>query len=248
MLLNSTKIVSCRGVRIPLDGKIISPLVEKALRTESYETPEVTGLQKFIQKHDRVLELGSGIGFISTFLAKVLDVSHVTCVEANPHLCEFISCVHAANSVSTAEVRNVLTLSNVVEPPENFEIPFYVTNPFWSSSMTPPSKGVYDTISVPVVRLSEIIAQVEPSVIVCDIEGGEVDLFEEVDLRGVRYIYMELHTRKYGGAGVVKVFESMHRHGFFYHQRASREGVVLFKRLKSSLRESAFFSRDKKAP
>ena len=178
-----------------------------------------------------VLELGAGIGFISTFLAKVLGVSHITCVEANPELCEFISCVHAANSVSNAEVRNALALSDVVEIPENNAVPFYVTNPFWSSSLIPPSKGSYNTINVPVIRLSEIVAEVEPSVIVCDIEGGEVELFEEVDLTGVKHIYMELHTRVCGGAGIVKVFESMHRCGFFYHQRVSSEGVVLFKRL-----------------
>lgn len=231
MLLNSTKFVSCRGVRIPLDGKIITPKVEKKLRADFYETPEVLGLPKFIQQHDRVLELGSGIGFISTYLAKVLGVSHVTCVEANPHLCEFILDVHAANAVTTAEVRNVLALSDAVELPADNAVPFYVTDPFWASSLGRPSKASYNTISVPVVRLSKIIAEVKPSVIVCDIEGGEVDLFEKVDLTGVNHIYMELHTRKCGGAGIIKVFESMHRHGFFYHQRVSNEGAVLFQKL-----------------
>ncbi|MVO17332.1 FkbM family methyltransferase [Parasedimentitalea huanghaiensis] len=231
MHLNSTKFVSCRGVRIPLDEKIITPKVEKKLQAEFYETPEVIGLPKFIQKQDRVLELGSGIGFISTYLAKVLGVSHVTCVEANPHLCEFISHVHAANGVSTANVRNVLALSDDAELPADNTVPFYVTDPFWSSSLNRPSKASYNTIDVPVVRLSKIIAEVKPSVIVCDIEGGEVDLFENVELAGVSRIYMELHTRKCGGSGIIKVFESMHRHGFFYHQRVSSEGAVLFQKL-----------------
>lgn len=226
-----TENVTCRGVEIPLDGDTITPMAERKLRKEFYETPEVMGLPKFIRKKDRVLELGAGIGFISTYLSKVLGVSHVSCVEANPKLCEFIARVHSVNGVSNAQIWNAVALSDVEGIPDEKTLPFYVTTPFWSSSMIQPSGDAYVTQDVPVIRLSDIVAEVSPTVIVCDIEGGEADLFEKVDLSGVRYIYMELHTRTCGGTGIVKVFENMHRHGFFYHQGVSSAGVVLFKKL-----------------
>ena len=89
-------------------------------------------------------------------------------------------------------------------------------------------------IKVPTIRLHDLVRQAEPTVIVCDIEGGEVELFEEVDLPGVRYVYMELHTRVTGGQGIRSVFESMHRAGFFYNQKVSNGDVVLFESLHQS--------------
>ena len=222
--------VTCRGVQIPLDSHIITPKVARQLSREFYETPEVTALPLFCTQADRVLELGSGIGFISTYLAKTVNVSHVTCVEANPVLCDFIARVHKLNEVPDAQVQNAVLMSDVAEMPESGEMPFYTTSPFWSSSLTRPAKGFYCPIVVPTIRLSDMIAKVDPNVIVCDIEGGELDLFEQADLGRVRNVFMELHTRVYGGPGVVKVFENMHRLGFFYHQRISARGTVLFRR------------------
>lgn len=231
MSLDSTNFIACRGIRIPADPDVITGKIARKLRNDSYETQEVTGLSEFIRPSDRVLELGSGIGFISSFLAKSLDVKHVTCVEANPVLCEFAAKVHDANDVASAEIENVVACSDDKISDTSETVPFYVTNPFWSSSLKRPSSGDFTEISVVRKPLSEIIAKTKSTVIVCDIEGGEADLFENTNLIGVRAVFMELHTRVYGGQGVVKVFESMHKNGFFYHQRASRMGAVLFSRL-----------------
>jgi FkbM family methyltransferase len=225
-------LLECRGVLIPNDEDFISEKVAKRLSRDMYETPEVLGLPKFIRPSDRVLELGAGIGFISSFLAAQLNVAHVTCIEANPQLCPYIERVHLANGVTCATVENAVALSDCSDCPGGDTMPFYVTDPFWSSSMTQPRSQPYDLTQVPAVRLSDVIKQVRPSVIVCDIEGGEASLFETVDLSGVRAIYMELHTRVYGGAGIRKAFDAMHRNDFFYHQKVSCGDVVLFERLK----------------
>ncbi len=224
-----------RGMRFPDDPQIITASVAKKLRREKYETPEITGLEKFVQPKDRVLELGGGIGYISTFIAKFLNVQAITVVEANTKLCSYIQQVHAANDVAHVALKNGVALPDAAhdEPslPSDHTIPFYITDPFWSSSMIAPAKAS-DAIrvDVPAFRLSDLVASFKPTIIVCDIEGGEVELFEQVDLTGVNYIYLELHTRVTGAHGVVRVFEAMHRHRFFYHQRVSRDGVVLFQR------------------
>lgn len=202
---------------IPLDEKIIPSRVARKLRREFYETPELSSLQKFIKPSDRVLELGAGIGYISTFLAKFMDVSNITVVEANPVLCDYISDLHAKNDVTGARILNGVVLSDERDLPESGTTPFYVTDPFWSYSLRKPKNANATKIDVPVFRLSEVVADAKPTVIVCDIKGGEVDLFNSVDLTGVRYVHLELHTRITGALGVTKLFDAMHRNGFFYH-------------------------------
>lgn len=228
----SKDVVVCRGILIPIDPKIITPKVQRKLSRDFYETPEVMGLPKFIKETDRVLELGAGIGFISTFIATQLNVRQITCIEANPVLCDFITRVHALNGVRYADVRNVVALSDSHVLPKHGTVPFYIADPFWSSSLEQRPEQSMTATDVPAVHLSDVIAEVQPTVIVCDIEGGEVDLFESVDLGNVTQIYMELHTRVSGGAGIMRVFDTMHKQGFFYHQRVSCEGLVLFKKLK----------------
>lgn len=226
------ELIECRGVRLPRDSRFISAKVEKRLDRDMYETPEVLGLPKFIKRRDRVLELGSGIGFVSSYLATQLDVAQITCIEANPELCAYIERVHEANGITHASVRNAVALPDDAAWPADGTVPFYVTEPFWSSSMTEPRSTPSTLTHVPALRLSDLVAELKPTVIVCDIEGGEASLFGSVDLTGVRAIYMELHTRVYGGMGIQKVFDDLHRAGFFYHQKASCADVVLFEKIR----------------
>jgi FkbM family methyltransferase len=226
-------VITCRGIRFPADDRIITAKVAGRLRRDMYETPEVTAFAKFLEPGDRVLELGAGIGFISSFIARNCDPAHIACVEANPRLCDYIGRVHAENGVTNASVRNVVALSDAAPWQEGGRMPFYLTDPFWSASLTPPRDGSATRVGVEAVRLSDLVAELRPTVIICDIEGGECGLFEACDLAGVRNIALELHTRVYGGAGVRKVFDDLHRHDFFYHQKVSRGDIVLFERLKA---------------
>lgn len=226
------EMIECRDIRFPVDRQVITEKVARRLRKDMYETPEVAALSDVIRPGDRLLELGSGIGFISSFIARNFDIDHITCIEANPRLCAYIDRVHAANGVGNATVRNAVALSDFALWPDGDKVPFYLTEPFWSSAMSPPKRGDATKILVNAVRLSDLVEEVTPTVIICDIEGGECGLFEACTLAGVRHISLELHTRVYGGSGVRKVFDDLHRHGFFYHQKGSRGDVVLFERLK----------------
>lgn len=229
-----TDFVECRKIRFPLEEQFIGPKVARRLRRDMYETPEVGGLDDFIRNGDRVLELGAGIGFISSYLGRNFDIDSIACIEANPKLCDYIRRVHQANGLQDTDVENAIALSDYALWPENGTVPFYLTDPFWSSSLIAPRDKPATRISVPAVRLSDLVAKLRPTVIICDIEGGECSLFDACDLAGVRNIFLELHTRVYGGTGVRKVFDDLHRHDFFYHQKVSRGDVVLFERLKTS--------------
>jgi len=221
------------GITFPDDPQIVTPKIATKLERGTYERPESKALEFCVSEGSKLVELGAGIGFVSSLASVKHKAGHITCVEANPELCDYIRKVHSANGMTNATVINAVALGR--DDAKNCTtMPFYVTDPFWSSSLLKPAKGEAHCIDVPTVSLSHVIAEAEAETLIVDIEGGEVDLFDDVDLSPLQFIMMELHTRKTGPRGIVKVFENMHRHGFFYHQRASGDGVVLFKRYRNA--------------
>ncbi|WP_142637119.1 FkbM family methyltransferase [Ruegeria faecimaris] len=220
--------LSLRGVTIPDDPQIITPKVKRSILAERYEKDEVTGLPKFIDPKDRVVELGAGIGFISSYLVTQLGVRHAMCIEANPTLCEFIGRVHKANDIANVEVVNAVALGDTRVPGT---ARFYIREPFWSSSLDPDPDYVSE-VSVPERPLSEILRDFEANVLIVDIEGGEKFLFDGVDLVNVQKVYLEVHTRKIGLHGIKACFDHLSALGFAYDQRVSSGGSVLFRRVR----------------
>ncbi len=222
-----TEILETQGVKIPLNPSMITPKIERSIRKNRYELDEVTGTPKFIDKEDRVIELGAGIGFISSFLATSLGVKNILCIEADPNLCEFIKEVHALNGLTTAEVRNCVGLN---DKGDEGPIKFYVREQFWSSSLDDDDAYV-KAIDVPALRLSNIIQEFKANTLIVDIEGGERDLFSPLDLTGIDKVFLEIHTRKIKRIGIKKCFDALSNSGFAYDQQVSRGGSVLFRRI-----------------
>ncbi len=221
------KILEIDGVRIPYDSSIITQKIKRSITKGRYERDEVTGTPKFIKSDDRVIELGSGIGFISSFIATQLGVNNMMCVEADPNLCEFISRVHKENGIQNAQIRNVVALNDAGDAGS---IPFYVRDPFWSSSLDPGEEYV-KAVDVPTVRLSELIKGFEANTLIVDIEGGERDLFSPLDLTGIDKIFLEIHTRKIKRIGIKMCFDALSAAGFSYDQQVSCGGSVLFRKI-----------------
>ncbi|MGC3939437.1 FkbM family methyltransferase [Roseobacter sp. EG26] len=222
-----TEILETHGVKIPLDKGVITPKIERSIRKNRYELDEVSGTPKFIKSDDRVIELGAGIGFISSFLSVNLGVQNILCVEADPALCDFISDVHKLNGLSTAQVRNCIALNDAGQAGP---VPFFVREQFWSSSMD--SDSPYQkSIDVPGIHLSRLIQDFQANTLIVDIEGGERDLFSPVDLTGIDKVYLEVHTRKIKRIGIKQCFDALSDNGFAYDQQVSSGGSVLFRRI-----------------
>ncbi len=230
MIAGMANFIECRGVRFPEDNNILTGKIKRKLSSGQYEAPEANSLHRFLKPDARAIELGGGIGFISTLMSQA-GVEQITTVEANPVLCDYIRHVHELNGVKNAEVFNGVALPDD-EAESTDKATFYVTDPFWSSSLQRPRGRNAEAIEVSALSLSQIIKTTQANTIICDIEGGELSLFKDVDLTGIRHVYMELHTRRYGGRGVVAIFEAMHAQGFYYHQKISGNDVCLFERLK----------------
>lgn len=218
------------GVRLPHDPAIITPDVARALKRGNYERPEVEATPKFLNPNDRVLELGAGIGYISSFVAGQVGVEHVTCIEANPRLAAYINTAHDAQGLTNVDVINCVAVTDAEPVTPGQTTDFYIRDPFWSSSLDP-GRDPIEVTKVPLRPLSELITETRATALIVDIEGGERDIFVDTDLGTVNKVYVELHTRYIKARGIKACFDALSKLGFYYDQRISSQGVVLFRRL-----------------
>lgn len=206
------------GVLIPIVLGVTSEAIASAIRGGGYEAHEAAMLGSLIQTDEVILEIGAGCGFISTVCAKNPYTRSVTCIEANPGLIELIKLTHRINGVAPI-VHNELLAE------QDGEATFYVHQDFWAS-------GKHDflgsPIKVPATSFQRRLNEVRPTMLIIDIEGGEVDLFDHVDLTGVRKIMLEVHQPTIGRRGMKKVFDVLSAQNFHYDMWHSTYSVVTF--------------------
>lgn len=216
------------GVCIPDDPEVITPAIRNAILAGVFEAREARRIPEVVQAGDRVLEIGAGIGFISTLLARQEGVRTVLAVEANPHLMDYMARLHAANGVRGVRRMNVV-LSDAAE---TGSATFYLRRDFWMGSLMAGPNPHVGTVEVPTRNFSALLRDEAITLIVCDVEGAESFLFDDADLGGVDRVFLELHDHITGLSGVGAVFRTLAAKGFVYDPRHSDGGVVLFRRLR----------------
>lgn len=77
----------------------IAKEISASILSGYYEAKELALVKRHLEPKDIVLELGAGIGCISSFCAKVLGPGRVFAVEANENLTPIILATFARNSV-----------------------------------------------------------------------------------------------------------------------------------------------------
>ncbi|MEL6915460.1 MAG: FkbM family methyltransferase [Pseudomonadota bacterium] len=200
--------ITTSGVSVPFVPEIITPALEKPMRNSRYEGGEVLALREGLRPGDRVLELGAGVGLLSTIAATTEGVDSVVAVEANPEMIPLIEETHRLNGAD-----NVTLLNGVVTPSDGDKVSFYLRRDFWASSMEPDSRPYVRAVDIRTFGIEKLIADHDPTVIVCDIEGGELGLFDGVDLSNVRLMVMEFHPKVYGQRQVEALYDLFARKG-----------------------------------
>ena len=218
------KMLKCRGMRFPLDRAILPPRIRTLLREGAYEAKEATAVRKLVKADDVVMELGAGIGFMSTLVATKTPAKSVHSFEANPQLMPYIAQVHAENNVTNAHV------TNAVLGDQDGTAPFYIRKNFLASSLDPMEDAEDCTrVEVPTRDVNAVIKELQPSVLICDIEGAEADLLPQMDLTGLRAVVIETHPQWIGKAGMQKVFRCMDAAGLVFFPRWSHGKVAVFR-------------------
>lgn len=219
--------IRSRGMKFPKNPDILRPFVRRLLRQDIYEHKESEAIRRMAQDGDRVLEIGGGIGYMSTLVATKKAVQEVHTFEANPRLIPYIREVHAANNVTNVTVTNAL-LADSDGPP----VDFHIRKNFLGSSMDRDSdpNTIIATEKVPQKNIHAVLNTLRPDLLICDIEGAEAHLLPLCDFSGLRTAVVELHPQWIGQSGVQAVFDTFHRAGMTYFPKASAAKVVTFRR------------------
>jgi FkbM family methyltransferase len=185
-----------------------------------YEREELRLIGEVLLPEDVVLEVGAGLGLVSTYCAKRVGSSRVFAYEADPELEPCIRETYELNGVEP-------TLEMCAVGGQAGRVTLFRDKHFVSSSVVRRRVGS-KPIEVPGKALSYIVEKVRPTVLIVDAEGAEREMFEGAQLEGVTRIVLELHDRVIGPLGTDKVRASLTAMGFQQDQRlSSPEHLVL---------------------
>ncbi|AUT00606.1 FkbM family methyltransferase [Nostoc sp. CENA543] len=213
------QIVEIAGIKLPIPPNISRGPLE-ALYAGYYEASELKIIQANLEKHDRVMELGTGLGLLASYCAQKLGSDNVFTYEANPALEPFIRQTFAVNNVNP-HFHNCL----LGETPGMQD--FYVAKSFWSSS-TIQRKPDDQKIQVPVISFNQEMQIIDPTFLILDIEGGEYELFKYANLHNVRKICIELHSHILGSEKTKFVESKLADQGFYLDPKKRYVNELLF--------------------
>ncbi len=222
-----TTTITYNGIRLAVEPGVLAGRLGDAMLGGWYEQEESRHVPGLLRAGERVVELGSGLGYVTTVMARSPLVEAVVTVEANPQLARLAARTVALNGLSDkVSVENAVAFPS----PAMTSCRFYVRREFWASSLDA-GDAYLQAIDVPVLDLDRLIEDVRPTLLVVDIEGGEVELLERVNLGGIRKVFLELHQGVIGREGMRRVFATMAARYFHYDQYHSEGSVVLFSRV-----------------
>lgn len=219
------------GIRIERCEELISDAVWRAIRDGRYEVPELRAGLAVLQRGDRLLDIGAGLGIVGAVLASHTEVERILSVEADPRLIPYIRRLHADNGIARIDVLNCVPTA----APQDGAL-FHVREDFWCSSLNPDTGAYARAMRVPTRTLGSLLRDFRPTVVMSDIEGAETDLFGVPQgFAGVRAIVIELHLRNYPHpalAAVDRIFRTLSDEGFAYLPCPSIGEVVTFQRIR----------------
>jgi FkbM family methyltransferase len=192
------------GIRVNVDKRLPKG-IKKALYKETYESDERYLVNKMLEPEDRVLEIGAGIGVVSSLCGLKCSKGAVVSYEANPNAYDFALENIKLNKLS-------IDLRNKMLGSERGEKDFYISSKILSSSAK--DRGFGGKVTLPCDDISEVIGDFKPTALVMDVEGAEVDLVPLVKFASIKKIIIELHPWIVGGNQIDDVKNLIESNGF----------------------------------
>ena len=201
----------CHGVRVPASPYLNETRIAR-IAAARYEGDEIAGALHVTGPEDRVMELGAGLGLVGAVCAANAKPARVLSFEANPDMLPHINALYAENGLADRiEVRNQLVIAAPDRPETQT---FHVQNSFLGSSLIAKKNRRTREVSVPTVAFDAVRAELSPTVLICDIEGGELDLLRHADLSGLSAVVMEFHPEAYEIKGMRECKRILTQAGF----------------------------------
>lgn len=207
-------------VKLNTGAEDIPPSVRGHIFKGGYEAVEAELVSAILTPGDRVLEVGTGIGFVSILCAKLAGQGRVTSYEANPALEPTIRANYALNGLVPDLRMKAVTVDGT-------PISFFANDNILSSSLIDRKLSATE-ITIDSDAMSAVMDEVKPDVIVMDVEGAETGLLQAADLSGVRAMIVEVHPHITGAEAIVEMDAALADQGLFPAQK--RHKTVLYTR------------------
>ena len=219
--------ITHKGVEIALPDWLAGTAIEDKLRAGEYENKESEAALKRARAGMTILEIGAGLGFVSSVCAGIVGAENVIAVEANPKMLPVIRDTHVRNGVSGVRL---VQAAVTADADDRGNAPFRSGKLFWGGALVPEGKIHDDQVDVPLVRISDLLNEYRPRFVIMDVEGGELGLFDSPWPGFVKFVVMEIHPSKYDDEGVARIFAGLMASGFVYDPVTSSGRTVGFKR------------------
>ena len=215
-------------VVLEIPDALLNPRLADKMAAGKYEASEARAARMRIKKDHRVLELGGGVGYISSICAQITDPANIVTVEANPNTLNVIRNNLDLNDASAAKLIHAAVVNNT----QDFEtVAFRVGNVFWGSSIAQTDSATDKVVEVPTIGLFDLFESHRPHVVIMDIEGAEEHLFDQKWPRFIRQVILEIHPNLYGNSTIKTIVDCMSKSGMTYDPGCSRGALLSFRRV-----------------
>ena len=211
------------GISLNLPEGLATPEILGKLADGTYEADEARSADRCVRKGFRVLELGAGIGYVTSICARRAGPENVLSVEANPDLIPVIEGNLARNGLSGVTLMHGAATGPVEE---GATADFAVSTGYTGSSLD----GKGRAVRVPLISIHELIRSHKPHVVLMDVEGAEADMFNRLWKCPLRFCVMELHPRKYHARTIKKIVDFMSAMDLTYDPVTSRGKILGFRK------------------
>lgn len=214
--------VSIDGCRFSVRSPAISTQVKSRFLFDKHENFEREALRKYFDASLPVIELGGAIGVVACLTNKKMsDPRQHVVVEANPDMLPLLEENRARNGCKFTVLHNAVAYGSD-------EVTFHQSDDFVASSV---QARAGKSVTVKAITLKELVERsgFERFALICDIEGGEIDLIErdaEVFREKVAFLLIEFHPQITGAASVEKALSMLGQMGF--HVTFEKCGTYLF--------------------
>lgn len=224
------KTYELNGITLALPEHLDAPRIEAKLDSGDYEGAEAHAAMVRVKPGWRVLEIGAGLGYVTSICARAAGPQNVVSVEANPGMLEVIEANLARNGLSGV----TLLHGAVTAESESEHVAFRAGPAFWGGSVQPSGRaGGRHVVEVPTLNLDTLLQTYRPHAVIMDIEGAEADLFDAPWPDHIRAVIMELHPKKYADTVIAQIVDCMAQSGLTYDPFTSNGRVLGFRRVRA---------------
>ncbi|NQU95324.1 MAG: FkbM family methyltransferase [Candidatus Omnitrophica bacterium] len=212
------------GIKIYID-RLLPRNMRRILYTGYYELSELAILEAYLGPDDVVMEIGAGIGFLSSYCAKQIGSDKVFAYEGNSFLKSYILKTYKLNGVSPRS-------EHCLVGEEDGEMEFFIMRDFrLSSTIEHSPERCIRKIKVPMKSFNREVAKNKPTFLILDVEGGEYDLIKSANFGSIKKILIETHPHIIGREKADYVKKRFRECGF--RKKDCMGGVYFFTKEKS---------------